>query len=539
MRVLIVDDEKHVRQAIQLLANWEEYGVTEVLQASDGEEAVSLIQKHSPQIVMTDMRMPRKDGAALLTWLYEHAPEIKVIVISGYDDFELVRHVIRHGGMDYMLKPVQPDALNEVLEKAVSCWNKEEEGRRRMTKQRIQVNEMRPYYADRLFSDYLGGQGRKEQVLKQLEAEGLLPASNPLCTVAVLAIGQMDMRLYQKFKHQQELLYFTVMNIAKELLRGRGIVFRQLNHHAGEMVILYNGKPKALQALLQDLNEGVYLTLNRRFHAGISVPHAFPDEWADAYEEASNAVWQRNVLDPAYIHLKQQERFGSERSSKLSSLDEQLRLAALSGSEEQIGSAAALWINKLRERQSITPIELDQWQAELEWIIKQWMEEGQDGGANASEAAAAREEDAILSLNHEGGMDWELYEEQIVQKLQGISTQLIRKHSKDSFFVQDIAAYIERHYQEEISLQDIAAKFYLSREYIARKFKQAYGVTVLDYVSRYRIEKAKLLLHNPHLRIAQIAEMVGYQDEKYFSKVFKKVEGMNPGEYRKEHTLGI
>lgn len=86
----------------------------------------------------------------------------------------------------------------------------------------------------------------------------------------------------------------------------------------------------------------------------------------------------------------------------------------------------------------------------------------------------------------------------------------------------EIARYMDAHYQEDLSLQQIAARFYLSREYISRKFKQQFGLNWSEYLGKLRINNAKLLLQNPSLRVAKISEMVGFQDEKYFSKVFKK-----------------
>lgn len=537
MKVLIVDDEKHVRNAINLLADWERYGVTEVLQAADGEAAVSMIQEHAPQIVMTDMRMPRKDGAELLTWLHTNAPQIKVMVISGYDDFELVRHAIRHGGMDYILKPVQAEALNEALGKAVECWRKEEQERQRFTRQRIEVNEMKPHYGDKLFTDFLAGQGRLDQLLSQLQAEFKLPPNTANCSLAVLAAAQLDQKLLTKFQSRLDLLFFTLINICNEFLKQKGVAFRQLNS-PGEVVILFWDDRGSFPALLDDINEGIYKTLNRRMHIGMSPRRAFPSELTRAYQEASQAVWRRNVLEPKHLHMYTENPSGPTRPLRLSSFEEQLRLAALSGNREQIENVVARWLDEVSQLQAVTPEQLIQWDNEWDWMQSQWLE-GETGGN------ALKEQDNVypdlpspLLLNEEGILRSDPYRTQLVNRLAATSKLLTQQHTKDSFFVHDIAKYIERHYQEEISLQDIAARFFLSREYIARKFKQEYGVTLLDYLSRFRIEKAKLLLHNPHLRISQVAEMVGYQDEKYFSKVFKKLEGINPGEFRKDHTLG-
>jgi two-component system response regulator YesN len=538
MKVLIVDDEKHVRNAINMLADWERYGITEVLQASDGEAAVSVIQAQAPQIVMTDMRMPRKDGAELLTWLYTNAPQIKVMVISGYDDFELVRHAVRHGGMDYILKPVQAAALNEALGKAVDCWRKEEHERQRFTRQSIEVNEMKPHYGDKLFTDFLVGQGRLDQLLNQLRDEFKLPANTANCSLAVLAVAQLDRKLLAKFQNQLDLLFFTLINICNEFLKQKGVSFRQLNS-PGEVVILFWDERSSLPPLLDDINEGIYMTLHRRMHIGVSLRRAFPAELTQAYQEASQAVWRRSVLDPKHLHTYTEDSSGSARPLRLSSFEEQLRLAALSGNREQIENMAARWLDEVKQLQTVTPEQLIQWDNEWDWMQSQWLE-GETGGNTRKEQDNVYPDlPSPLPLNEEGLLSCEPYRIQLVNRLAATSKLLTQQHSKEtSFFVHDIAKYIERHYQEEISLQDVAARFFLSREYIARKFKQEYGVTLLDYLSRFRIEKAKLLLHNSHLRIAQVAEMVGYQDEKYFSKVFKKLEGINPGEFRKEHTLG-
>ncbi|MBJ8191774.1 response regulator, partial [Bacillus cereus] len=98
MKVLIVDDEKHVRHAIRMLVHWEACGVSEVIEAESGDQAIEVITALSPPVVLTDMRMPGKDGVALMEWIQVNSPATRVVVVSGYDDFDLVRQVIRRGG---------------------------------------------------------------------------------------------------------------------------------------------------------------------------------------------------------------------------------------------------------------------------------------------------------------------------------------------------------------------------------------------------------------------------------------------------------
>ena len=94
---------------------------------------------------------------------------------------------------------------------------------------------------------------------------------------------------------------------------------------------------------------------------------------------------------------------------------------------------------------------------------------------------------------------------------------------------------LQANFDRDVKLQEISEHFYISREYISRKFKQEFNVNISDYIVKFRLKKAKSLLKNSQLKIYEIANIIGYQDDKYFRKVFKKVEGITPNEYREVH----
>ncbi len=125
MKAIIVDDEKHVREGLMLLADWDKFGITTILEAQDGDEAMNLISEHNPEIIFTDMRMPKVDGISLLKWIHSANLSSKTIVVSGHDDFEYMRNAIYYNSFDYILKPIDPELLNEALERAVNEWKKE------------------------------------------------------------------------------------------------------------------------------------------------------------------------------------------------------------------------------------------------------------------------------------------------------------------------------------------------------------------------------------------------------------------------------
>lgn len=536
MRVLIVDDEQHVREAIGLLADWERHGITEIDQAADGEEAVRLIEERQPQIVMTDMRMPRLNGTELLTWLHTTKPDIKVLVISGYDDFEYVRHTIRSGGIDYILKPVDPDSLNEALSKAVQAWQLEEAKRQQITKQNIEMNQMTPLYLDRLLSDLINGYGSRENLVSQLQSRVSLPAAGMECNIAVLRDDQFDEGLLSKFRNKRQLLSFTLINICNELLKDQGIAFRHIDK-PGEIILLCWDSRLPFNDILERINDGFYSILRRQSHFGAAKMNSFPDDLHKAYSAAVQALCSRNLLTgKSWIHRERAIESENSRSLRLSSYEEKFKLAALSGSKDRIEAATEEWLRDVKERDLVSPEHLVRWNSEWDWIQYHWTEnEVKSTQEPVEDTEISQDLPYALPYSEEGMICWDRWREQISGRLYAASRVLTQLHSKDNHIIHDIAQYLEQHYHEEISLQQIAGRFFLSREYISRKFKQEFGVTLSDFLGRIRINKAKTLLLNPQIRIAQIAEMIGYQDEKYFSKVFKKLEGITPNEYRKTH----
>ncbi|MFR6273837.1 MAG: response regulator [Blautia sp.] len=128
MKVLVVDDQQHVYKAVQLLVNWELYDVTEVLYASNGSEALEIMERDAPELVFTDMQMPVMDGPHFLQELRNKGFESEVIAVSGYNDFAYVMSLLHASGVEYLLKPIDEEELNEAVSKAVNrIWEKEKE----------------------------------------------------------------------------------------------------------------------------------------------------------------------------------------------------------------------------------------------------------------------------------------------------------------------------------------------------------------------------------------------------------------------------
>lgn len=537
MKVLLVDDEKHVRDAIRLLVNWKLYGIDTILEAQDGEAATEIIRNEHPEIIMTDMMMPVMNGVKLLEWLHRHAPDSKTIVISGHDDFSLLRHTVKYGGTDYILKPIDPDQLNEALDKAIQTWLKDEELRHTNRELNIEVNQFKPIYWDKLLSSLIAEPSTYEPVAEQLERELHLPRNLATCRVAILSLETMEASIKNKFSQNIDLLFFSLINICNEFLvnQSRGYAFRHL-HSSNEIALLIWSAPTAAEGLLASINDGIRTALHARVDFGIGSAHAFPAQLKLSYQEARDALRHRNLkTKETWIHNHSNLTKTTQTSLTFHQFEEQINLALRSGNVEQIQDIVQYWIDAVKSCDVITPEQLEHWWGEYRVMMRRWIgqliptsSEDENNSLLLEDSAAA-----IITLDEKGILSTSLWQQELTRSLVQLSKLHLESQHKDNNVIVEIANFLEKHYHEDISLADIASRFFLSREYISRKFKQEFEVNLSDYLGQIRMSKAKVLLCNPNLRISQVAEMVGYQDEKYFSKVFKKMSGMTPNEYRK------
>lgn len=532
MKVLIVDDERHVREAIQLLVDWKAYGIGEVLEAQDANTAIELIQQEHPQIVFTDMMMPEKLGTELLAWVQQHAPRTKIIVISGHDNFDFVRKTMMYGGIDYILKPIDPEQLNEAVNKAVTSRKQEDEGSEQEQRKTIEINQLRPVYWDKILTNLIDDPTYYSTIVETLYAEFGLSKDNLHCRVAVLATDTINPAIRNKFAGSEDLLYFSLLNICNEFVRknNQGVAFR---HEHGAIVVILWKRTENAAAMLDTMNSGIQQTLGSQLEFGVGSVRLLPAGFKQSYNEAIQALRLRNMR-AARPRIRCFDPNENPRLSTvhLSEYEDRMRFAIRSGQEQPVKEAVQLWIDQVEKMKYINTEQLELWGHEYNVIKARWLKEL---FSDLPIAISLPTGPAFVSvhLDQDGCLSSQQLGAELEQDLLRLS-QLWTEHKRqDEHVIFEVVKYVDAHYADDLTLQNIAERFFLSREYISRKFKQQFQENLSDYIERIRMNKAKLLLLNPQYRIVQIADLVGYRDEKYFSKVFKKLEGISPNEYRK------
>lgn len=532
MKVLIVDDERHVREAIRYFVPWEKYDVAEIFEATNGQEAMEIILEQQPAVVFTDMRMPLMDGAELLEWIHRYSPYTKTIVISGYQDFSYVKPAIVYGGIDYLLKPLNSKQLISAAERAFQKWEEEKRERERAFRQNIQLNVLRPLYWDKKLSELVGGTVSFQELEEALVEELGLPRNAKHCRMAVLSLQSSGGLLLKKFRGDIQLTSFVLVNVCNEMvsLRKQGFAFRYWQEGADVAVLFWNRAEEAEERLLE-INESLKQAYGISLDIGLSRILPLPGGISDAFTQARQSLAERNLLlkgKRIHEYREGSSEAGRAGGTKADDLLEKLGLSLLSCDSDKIVRSFDDWADFLAGTGVLTISGLREWEDRLRNVLTKWRQE-----CNGSEEVLKAEAPFPSAIEAGGDFSFERWKDGLKSYIMEMFGESKLSRSSDSRIVREIRDYLDRNYQQEITLQHIADRFFLSRENVSRKFKQVTGENLSDYLTNLRIDKAKELLQNSDMRLSRISELIGYEDEKYFSRVFKKATGLTPREYRK------
>ncbi|QTH43704.1 response regulator [Cohnella sp. LGH] len=530
MKVLIVDDEQDVRDSIRLLVNWAEFGITHILEASDGAAAMELIRSEKPEIIFTDMKMPNVDGIGLLQWIETEAPESKRIAVSGYDDSMFIRKTMKHGGLDYLLKPIQRGELLEALRNAVSSWRQAEENRRLTIQKNVEINQTKPVYWDKVLTKAVSQEGYYRTVAEELQsAFGWADVRE--CQLVMLLTDPLPRAMMEKFGHNPDLLYFLMTNICNEILGAakNGYAFKHTDPNYG-IVLLCTGDLASLPDKLAAMNEALYRVLDARFYFACGAAQRFPDRIVAGFLQALQTA--RSVSfsgDGRWIRPYVETAAPAEKRVVLAEYSESMIVAVFSGDRQRIETAVTNWMQAIGQLQAVTWDHLKYWRYEFELMYNRLLEKIDYAGDNPPPPLPRR----LFMLEKDGSISLPEWSREWTEALMRIAEALKLNRQQEHNAIHAVKAFVDTHYRQTLSLQEIASRFFLSREYLSRRFKQVYNENLSEYIERVRIENAKVLLQNDQYSIAAVAEMVGYQDGRYFSKIFGKLTGMTPREYRK------
>lgn len=539
MKILIVDDETGVHDQLRSSVPWSTLGWDIVGDAYDGEQACSLAQELQPDIILTDIKMPLMDGLSFMAWLREVNFAGKVIVLSGYGDFEYSRTAFLLDVFDYLLKPVNEAELLGVLSKAAEQIQHESKTKINQIDQRAVSNKGFVLMQDEFLTNIVSGTIRDENEM----FVGVDPLSVSLpeskFTVIVVQLVDSEVKVQQTYGGNRPVFYFAVRNILQEwLAMESGVVFRNLTK-THEFIILYPDESKNAEKshwLVQRIHSGLssFLRVNARF--GMSSvkqrPKAIPDAYLEAHQTIEGLQINSGHYCAQYVSGKvQSTAVHTEKPPQWQHLHRLLESLLETGTLPPNVNLLENLDEALSE-----PVIGQMSGVEMRKTVSLFVDCIEKGFRKPIEPLLVSIHQVKMNLN-----DWNL--QQAWALLKAIISYVQEESNGDKTLksgkqiIEIVKKYVVDHYQS-VSLEEISQRFYLNKNYFCSLFKSVTGENFTEFLTYVRMEQAKWQLIHTDKKMYEIANFVGYEDQRYFSKVFKKYSGVQPSEFRSNSQLG-
>ncbi len=533
IKVFLVEDEIVIREGIKRNINWGKEGFDFAGEASDGELAYPLIQSTKPDILITDIKMPFMDGLELSRLVKKELPDIKILVLSGYNEFEYAKEAINIGITEYLVKPISGAKLLEAVKKVAKTILEERQQRQFLLAYQKEQKESEQLARQSLFGRLVSGKYPVSTLLGEGREIGMELAATRYNIILFQVFTGVDAenysdelnRLSGKIQEMSENTQGVTM-----VDRGvEGFAFLLKGAEDSDMDELLSGFSDKLKGILKEYP-------NMEYFGGVGVTVERLSELNLCFERASHAyayryLWERNQI------------VTGEDKKEVKMVDEELNLKALNVKDLERKAVERFLATGLLGEASDFVEEYFHSLGEQNiqsMLFRQYIT--MDAYIAAASAVEKLGYDSTVMVEECGDFksmaDVFVTTEQTASYLKHVLSTAIRlrdavSQKKYAQLLEDAKEYIRENFcNEEISLNTVAASVNLSPNHFSTIFSQEVGKTFVEYLTLVRMEKAKELLRNSTMKTSDIAFEVGYRDAHYFSYIFKKTQECTPREYR-------
>ena len=521
-KVLIVDDEVLLRVGLKTTINWEEAGFTVVAEAANGEQGYEQYKKHEPDVVITDIRMPKKDGLWLVEEIRKENPYIPILVLTCLDEFSYARNALKVGADDYILKSEVEDeellSMMNGVKKKLDKLGKDKEISQTASTSKNDIRRV-------LFNDLVKAEFRIDAKVEERFAVIGVPLTNTAFSFFSVSVFESQ---EQDFAGQ---IHEAVINLLINLLDDKEIAY--LFHIVNNRYHFLLSSPKLsileMKRIFTAANQGAQQYFDK----------ALQIVFTDVFEEAAALnKWHHEFLDKSevlfynedpsfYLENAKDIRFEELNSFELKKKYSQMLMIDsimkenMEGAHEFLSELYKYFKTKLAHPSSVKLFFTDL----MNHLFDHYGQLLSDGESKLDHKHFHFEIINATSLKGACSVMEQLlfgFIEQMRQYVQN-NSQLLTNQAVN---------YIQQNFDKKISLKDVAESLSLSKQYLCSIFKKETGENVSYYINKLRIEKAKMLLHKKDRKSKEIFEEVGYSNQQYFSKVFKKMTGMTILEYK-------
>ncbi|SDD06293.1 two-component system, response regulator YesN [Paenibacillus sp. UNCCL117] len=535
LKVMIVDDEALVRIGIKSCIEWEKHDMEFVGQAEDGEQALELIKRVSPDIVLTDILMPNMDGIQLIERIAETFPHIKVIVLSCHSEMDAVKRAMRLGAQDYILKlSMQPENLLDVLKKTKVEIEKDRQRNEEKVNFEKVLRSNKQVIKNGLYKKWLSGSIGYEEFLRESSVLQVQPQLEKRMLVICCTIDDwLHAPAHSRMK-DSHLLRASFLNILEEgladFVKGEAA---EMGEGEYMLAIEHSGRGSDhhnVARFFQKINQSLKRYLNITVSFAVSGAPGELREVPALYAQAQSYVEYRFykgkeslIFSDKLIGFKDKEiMFGLE--------EEKLVTDYIYGFDpEGVKSVLKRFFDRIAETPIYHPIRVKTAALNVLYGFKKMLESAEEQLPPAFAMANLRLTESILNAETLSDLV-RLADEfvdhffQIIPAAQGPGTRSE---------IVNIKRHVCENIELNLSLEDAAKICNMSRSYFSFVFKKEVGESFTNFVNRTKMERARELILGKKVKVYEAAEKVGIRDEAYFSKVFKKYIGVSPGKIKK------
>lgn len=552
IKVFLVEDEYAIREGIKRSIHWERDGFELVGEAGDGEVALPKIIKSKPDILITDIRMPFMDGLELSRLVKSEMPDIKIIVLSGYDDFNYAKQAISIGVEEYILKPVSEETLMEELKKVAEIIRKEKQENEAREKYVHDMEEIRILEQQKFLHDMIDGKlsiqesmtlGKKLGIEVTAECYSIL-----LMQVFSGNSGESDFDAYSGIKED---IYSRIKDNCNDIPNvflydqvGDVLCFLIKADSEEELRDMIRRGTESIRKLMKDHMDMLYFMAIGKIVERIRDVNI-------SYADASRKFAERYMLEESAIFD------GTEKKDKKSGkadpvIEEKAATDKIDLNSIDAGKISQKTILHFLKNGTIAEVDdfTEEYFSSIGYEVMESMMLRQYVLVEALLSAAAfmktvgvegKELEEILGdtkdpTGYASSVD---SAREYIQKLLNTILEYRNKLSDQKYIeiIDKAKEYIQNNYQNgDMSLQSVALEVNVSSNHFSAIFRKETGETFIDYLTEVRMEKARTLLVCTAMKTSEIGFQVGYRDPHYFSYIFKKTQGMSPKEYRKAKT---
>ncbi len=533
VKIIVADDEKWVRNTITSIIPYEKLGLTLISEAENGLEALEICRQYKPDILITDLMMPGITGMDLIQELKTLQPDLKIIIISGYSDFEYAKTAIKYGVSEYILKPIDENELCNILARVRDEILEKRRREEEETALRSQYKRALPIICTNYLNQLIQPNSFiTDNINKTLQDYGI----DFRCPCYTAAVFSPDNSTALADRDNLNLYRTLIRRTVKRYLKG--VAFPRLTNEF-EMVAIINHRQVDDSANLFSKGFHLCISLYKKHFGdtlsiGVSSPAQYISKLPELYAQACKALEVRFWKSGPKIFYFQENRLTDIKSIDIPEQD--LENAAMAIKLKDLQPAYRL-VNEVcsfikSNYQYVNPAPVK----ELFWTLIQSLASFLNIQMSFIEYESmitnAHPYETIRNIN---SLD------RLVQYAKEVIKRLHEHFENKNNYCQQInpiemaKQIINRNYQSDINLELISKYVHLSPTYFSELFKRETGMSFIDYKTLVRIENAKKLFANTGMSIYEISNRIGYTNPKYFSRLFKKITGMSPFEYKEKY----